>query len=290
MRIFSLTDAEYYCRSFTPLAGDSERSIKSFFTTRIPAVTTRIATFGEGSPLFNEYRACSLRDVERNLFLSISNYRRCLDLMTPSACSWALVTSYYGSFFASQALLAMFGCRSFGTHVIDVSVSRRGSQEHAVKKIGNGTDQEPTTFRGSHQKFWDFFYRAFSSMTALVPPHLSVSLTPVLTQIDWQANQRNNINYDSYNAIALTNLFSASYNPVNFPVSLPGVLNTQYRIFEATLELSFYYAKSFGFRTDALLNMGSASLKRNIRNNIYHFPLPKLVSKTKKNLLMKNLP
>lgn len=289
MRIFSLTDANHYCRSFAPVVGDAENSVKSFFSTHITGTSPRVSILREGSVIFNEFRACSLRDAERCLFFSISQYRRCLDLMTPSGCSWALVTTYYGSFYAAQALLAMFGGRTFTNHVIDVRISRRGSQELSVRNIGSGAGQEPTTFRGSHQRFWDFFYRAFNSISSLIPAHLLIAVTPISNQIDWQPKNRNDINYDSYNALELSKIFNTSYNPVNFPTSLPGVLNTQFSVFEATLELAFYYAKQFGLRTDALNSMGSNSLKQNIKNNIYHFPLPKLVAKTKKNLLVKGL-
>lgn len=106
MRIFGLSEAKYYCSSFTNSRGHALKSINEFQTTELGHGKRIIA---EGSTQYQAYRDCSLRDVERCLFLAVSHYRRSLDLMLASSSHWAQVTLYYGNWFASRALLGMRG-------------------------------------------------------------------------------------------------------------------------------------------------------------------------------------
>jgi len=233
--------------------------------------------------LFDQYRSCSLREVERHLFFAVSQYRRCLDLMISSASPWAHVTIYYGSWYISRALLGMFGCTIFNRFVIDVQRNLPGNQELRIRRIGNNPGQQPTTYGGGHQRYWDLFYNAASSLRPMVPPKFAAALTPVSGDPIWQIDRRNKINYDSWEALNLSRDFQASFSQDTFPASLPGVIGTQFGIFEKLLELTFSFAKQFGFQTDALNSLGHVgSLSLSIRGLVYNSGAPGLVKKTLK--------
>lgn len=282
MRLFGINEATYYCSSFIPCRGDSEGSIDSFLKNHI--VGRRTIT--EGTQIFNEYRACSLRNTERSLFLALSHYRRCLDHMLPSGSAWAHVTIYYGSWYAAHALLGMLGCTINNKYAVDVLRSAPRSQEFSIRKIGNRTGEEPTTYSGSHQRFWDLFYRAVIVLRPIIPPHLIAAVSPIASNPTWQIEKRNELNYDTFTALKLSNDFLQSFSTNNFPNSLPGVLGTQYAIFETLLELSCLYAKKLHLETDALsLFSAGRTFNAKVRKMIYT-TLPNLISKSKKNLFL----
>ena len=125
MRAFNQPGAAHYCSSYANISGDSEGSLEAFRDKHFPK---SVGTIKEGTPDFDAFRACSLRDVERDLFLAASHYRRLLDNLVPSASHWALVTAYYGSWYSSRAILGLFGCSIFKDGIVDVSRSSPGSQ------------------------------------------------------------------------------------------------------------------------------------------------------------------
>ena len=158
MRIFGTTEAQHFVSAFGWSTGPSEGDINDFRANGIGARTRRIR---EGTPLFQEYRDCSLRNVERYLFLAASHYRRALDLMVVSSSPWAHVTLYYGHWNAAHALLGMFGCTVFKRKwVMDVHRGTPGQQVLRYRQIGTGAGQQSTRGSGSHEIFWDLFYRA----------------------------------------------------------------------------------------------------------------------------------
>jgi hypothetical protein len=284
MRLLGINEATHYCNSFTVCGGDAEGSIESFVMNHLVGVGIRAIT--EGTPIFDEYRACSLRDAERSLFLAISHYRRCLDHMIPSGSSWAYVTIYYGCWHAAHALLGMLGCTINSKYVVDVTRSAPGSQEFSIRKIGNKINEEPTTYSGSHQKFWDLFYRAVLPLRNIAPPHLVPAIVPIASNPTWQIENRNEINYDTHIALKLSNDFLQSFATATFPACLPGVLGTQYGIFETLLELSCLYAKDLHLETDALLSFGTGrNFKGKVKKMIYT-SMPNLISKSKKKMLL----
>src|SRR5205809_7246035 len=109
MHVFGIAEAQHFCSSFTTRTGASQGSLEVLVRT-LPRQTR---TLTEGTPIFDDYRACLLRDVDRFLFLSASHYCRFHDLLISSAAPWSFVTAYYGTWFAAQAILGMFGCRVF---------------------------------------------------------------------------------------------------------------------------------------------------------------------------------
>jgi hypothetical protein len=283
MKLFGISEAKYYCSSFGATRGDSQGSIDSFLRNRMG---TASKTIKEGTQTFAEYRDCSLRDVERCLFFAASHFRRCLDLMIASASPWAHVTIYYGNWYASRALLGIFGCTIFGSVVIDVEKSTPGQQVLRLRRIGNSQGQQPTTYRGSHRKYWDLFYKAVKPLRPMVQVHLAPALSPVKGDPVWLIQQRNDINYDSCSALDLAYNFQESFSKNRFPACLPGALYTQFAILESLLELSYSYISLFKLRTDALANIGRhKSLRKSVSKLVYSEKCNGLVRKTKKSLV-----
>ncbi len=254
-----------------------------FRATVLPAGTQ----IREGTPVFDQYRSCSLREAERNLFLSASNYRRCLDSLMPSASHWAHVTMYYASWYAAHAILAMFGVSVFQHHVVDVRTGSPGSQELIVRGIGPGPGRHNTTYRGSHERFWDFFYRAASNLQPLLDPRFSPFLSPVSNDPSWLTAKRNEINYVSHTALATAAIFQQTFSAKSFPASLAGPIATQYLVLEGLIEIAFFYARYISLRTDAISSLTPAGPRsRKISKLVFAQRPPAIVSKTKKRLLL----
>lgn len=277
MRIFGLNEATYYCSQFSRSTGDSEKSTVEF---QKKYLGTRHRTFAEGSTLFEEYRDCSLRDVERSLFFAASHYRRSLDLMILSSSPWAHVTLYYGSWYASHALLGLFGCTIFRNRlVVDVD---RGSPGHQALRLR----RETTTYNGSHQIFWDLFYRTVQSLKPMLLAHQAIVLSPIGGDPVWQIDKRNDVNYDSFLSLRLAKDFDRVFSKDHFPTCLPGVLNSQFRILETLLEIVYTYVHDFGLSTDSLDGLTtSTSLCYKVKQLIYNKKPPGLVQKTKKAII-----
>ena len=281
MNIFGLAEAGYYCSSFSSAGGDAEGSINDFQRNYLHSGTI----IAEGTQVFQQYRDCSLRDIERSLFFAASHYRRSLDLMTLSASPWAHVTLYYGSWYASHALMGMFGCTIFGNKklIIDVNRGTPGTQELRVRRIGTSIGQEYCNLKGSHRIFWGLFYVFAQQLRPYLSARFAAALSPITGNSLWQIDTRNNVNYDSFIGINLAEDFGRTFSKNGFPGCLPGVLNTQFKILETILELIYSYAKQFNLRTDSLdLIGGPAGLDRKVRQLIYNDKPPGLVLKTTK--------
>lgn len=278
MRLFSLAEASHFCQNFTQESGDSEYKISDFYTNHL----AHVSSVTEHSSRFNEYRACLMRETERNLFLSMAQYRRCLDLLLSSSSHWAFVTLYYASWYAAQAILAMYGGRVFKKHVVDVGVGTPGHQRLDRRKIGNGQHEEPTLTSGSHRNFWKIYYNSVSSLVPTIPAHLTMAVSPVSSNEFWQIEMRNEYNYETFSAIDLNSDFQAAFSAAGFPVSLPGALNTQYRVAESMIEYAFGVASQLNIATDALALYGNSGMRTKIRQHIYSPKAPALVRRTRK--------
>ena len=287
MRILGEDEARYYCSQFGQSIGQStglaEGSIENF---RESIFGKRSCTVDEGTTSFQQYRDCSLRDVERSFFFAVSHYRRSLDLMIPSSSPWAHVTLYYGSWFASRALLGIFGCTIFSSNfVIDVDTGSPGNQKLRYRRIGKGEGRENTTYNGSHERYWDLYYRAVNSLKPMVDPHYSPALSPISSDPVWQIVNRNKINYDSFVGFDLAKDFDQSFSKSSFPSCLPGTLGTQFRVLEILIELVYSYFCRFCLSTDALHQLRSpVSLRDKVCHLIYDEKPPGLVRKTKKSI------
>ena len=284
MRLFSVSEAKHYTSFLGGSVGDSERSLSEFHKKHVQANGIRVLS--EGSAIFDEYRDCLLRNVERALFFSASNYRRALDLMTCSASPWSHVTMYYGSWHAAHALLGLFGCAIVNHRVVDVARGLPGNQALRIRGIGNRQGEEHTTCRGSHEKFWDFFYRAFGAARPVFPSRFWVAISPMLGDPLWQIAMRNDINYDLYSSTMLAQNFDQTFACGRFPACLPSVMNTQYRVLDLLLEMSFHYAREFGITTDGLDGVrGHSPLRAKVRQLIFNERASDLVSRTRKSIV-----
>ena len=235
----------------------------------------------EGTTLFEEYQACALRETERSLLLAASHYRRALDLMMPSSCHWAHVTLYYGTWLAARALLGLFGCAVFKDHVIEVVSSRPGSQSLIVRKIGSRNSQYHVTNRSSHKQFWEIFYNTVPGLIGFVPIQFGTFLTPMYNDAFWLIQKRNEINYSVDLSFEQAGRFSDAFDTTRFPNSLPGFLQTQYRVCEGILGASTTFAKRCGLATDGTQGLGSTgSFVDDVRQHVYGVSAPNLVGMT----------
>ena len=281
-RIFSIPEARYFCSSFSSSKGLSESSLVNINDVLFKSQNRPIIQ--ETNSDFISLRDCYLRDIERLLFFSMSQYRRCLDLMIASASPWALVTSYYGTFYAAKAILQMFGCVVFYKEIIDVDKGNIGNQALERRLFGNSNRNISTTFKGSHQRFWDVFYDAVIPLRNLISPKLSPALSPISFSRTWLSDNRNEINYDTCNSLNEVNIFISNFNSGSFPNCLSGSLSTQFRVMELMIEVAFYFSKFFNISTDALntLQNNNPALSTKIIDFIYKEKTPRLIRKSKR--------
>ena len=279
MRVFSILGATHYCASFQPQLGDAEKSPQEFRDSKLSGLNSMT----EGTALFGEYRACALRDVERSLLLSATHYRRGLDMMIPSSSHWALVTFYYGAWFAARGLLGLFGCSVLNKHVIHVGRSSPGNQQLLIERVGSGQSQYYVSQSGSHRRFWEIFYRAVGSIRSFVDAQFSPTLSPIASNDIWLIEQRNKYNYDTVESINLGGSFGTNFSEHHFPASLPGALHTQYTVCEGILAVGMSFATAFGLLTDALDVFGpSAPIRQRINDLVYNAVAPDVVGMTRR--------
>jgi len=264
LTLFDPTEARHFCGAFANSRGQSEGEAEVFL--RQFGIGRQIS---EGTSVFDEVRDCLLRDAERLLFLGLSNYRRAFDLLLPSACGWAQVTLYYSGYFAASALLAMFGARTYWRRpyplAIQVDTGRPGSQ---VLKVVN--TRPMSTYRGSHQRFWDLFYASVSTLVPSIDPPLRIAVTPVSNNPTWLIEERNAVNYESRIWYQAMEDFQVSFRRSNLRSSLPGALSTQFEITEGLLRVSCGFGRTLGLTSDALMNvLPEAARSVRIRSLIY---------------------
>ncbi len=276
MRLFGEPQASHYCAQFS-----SAGQIGSYKQYGEQLRTG--SKLAEGTPDFDSYRSHALRESERCLFLAVSCYRRSLDLLIPSSAAWATVTAYYGSWYAASALLHMFGAAILTTTVVEVDQAQQGSQQLAVRKIGNKTGQVSLTHRGPHKRFWEAFYLAMRQIAPLVAPHVRFALLPLNGSETWLIDHRNDINYDSHLSLELASRFQSGFDSGTFPTSLPAGLSTQYQVMQALIEVAFGYAGDFALATDAVQPyLSTPGLRKSIYEHVYTARAPSLVRKSLK--------
>lgn len=251
MAILDVIEAKHFCAGYGGTIGPAQGSFRQWAT-----ALTLNHTISEGTPLYEMYRDMALREVERLLFLAASQYRRSFDLQIPSSSSWAHVTLYYGAYFSAQAILGTFGTWKLkDTHFIDVVDGTPGVQRFVVRSF-------PHTFHGSHRRFWEFFYSNVAAMSPWVDPALQLAITPINASVTWQIDRRNDINYDSYEAIQLMSSFQRNFRSTKFRSTLPGVISTQFQVMESLLRLAVTFARDNGIATDALNVLRPAGNRR----------------------------
>ena len=250
MRLFDPPQAKHFCSiSLAPTPG-AEQPLNAFH--RSLKGVTRIR---EGSTEFDVHRLNLLHSAERWLLFSTSHYQRALGMLVPVAAPWAQVTLYYSSFFAANAILAMFGgwvgYVAGKPHVVDVEEGTVGIQ---VLQIFRNL-KSPNQMNGSHAAFWDFFYDAAATLIAWAPAGLDGPLNPVNNDSSWQIRQRNEVNYDMYYAWMGANFLHASFKPAKLK-SLKGDLRLQLDTAASMNRLAQHFATELGLPGTSLMGCG----------------------------------
>jgi len=252
MPIFDPTEAAHYVAGFNAASAPIS-SFKVWSST-----LSNGKSFSEGSAEFEVLRAQSLREVERLLLMSASNYRRTHDLISMSATPWAFVTTYYAAFFAASALMGLLGLSivSKGKRILSVASSTPGSQSFLVVPFTSASGAS-----GSHQKFWELFYDEMAPLIPWLPAIERPFLSPVSSDPFWFIGRRNDVNYDSFIACDLS-LQSAGISAASFPSGLPGSLNTGFGVMQGLLGLTARLAREVSLETDATTALSPLPTRR----------------------------
>ena len=257
MNVLDLGGARHFCQGFSATAGPPSASLREYVRHHLG----RKGQFLEGTIGFTGLRDCLLRDAERCLLLSLSHYRRALDLLTPVASPWAAVTLYYGSYFSARSILGVFGAAIDPPNwLLEIAAANPGSQRLVIRPLSRYS-QSPHNYTGTHRVFWDHFYEAGSQIQPWCPQGMDSPLFPVNKSIVWQIDTRNNINYDTFIAVDAAAAFSQSFSGGNLPGSLRGPLATQFKTTKETIELALWVWNEVSLATDALAVFSSGGLK-----------------------------
>jgi hypothetical protein len=230
----------------------------------VPKSVIRIS---EGQLNFQIHQINVLASVDQWLLFATSHYRRAIDMLVPASAPWAQVTLYYASFFAANAILGMFGGwighTADGYRVIDVEHGVPGAQELRIyRKLAS-----PNGASGSHRAFWDFFYDAAATISAWAPAPLAGALNPVNGDFAWQIAERNDVNYDMFNAWSSAKLFHGTFRPSRLK-SLRGPLQLQFEASERLIKLALQFAVDVGLATSALEGCGQTGTVAHVRKKL----------------------
>jgi hypothetical protein len=244
---FTLNGAKHFCRSIDPLTKPAIESFRDIIEHRLQ----RGVRLVEGTPEFEEFRVQAIREVDRQLFLAVSNHRRAEDLLVASSASWSWVTMYYSSYHAASTILGCLGVTvnpGFDGVLIDVARESAGSQTLNVRPCPK---RGPTIPGGSHRAFWDFFYHYMASFKGTLPPSIKSVADPVARNPAWQIERRNSVNYDTFVAINECAKFSAGFHSTSFPACLDPDFGVQRSTTVAMVDAALWLTNEVGLRTDA---------------------------------------
>ena len=206
----------------------------------------------EGTPQFDQVRTCLLRECDRTLFLSASCFARALESLRASSAYWTAVGLYYSCFFAATAILGMFGCwfKRQRTWIEAVAVTP-GGQKLAVR------DKKYSKITGSHEAFWDGYYRTVQFLTNYVDPAIAMALVPVANDPAWLAKYRKEVNYEPETAFALMDDFRGAFDATAIPACFPGRFSTELQVAQAFISCARFLAEDLKLVTDAHGRLGS---------------------------------
>lgn len=254
LQLLSVEEAAHFCRPIAPGVAYKTSVLKQY----LAGLPKQDAKFTQPSADFELLRAILLADAERSLFLATSNFRRAHDLLRVGSAGWCLTTLYYAAFHAAESILAMFGGfvdRDLGT--IEVVNGTPGKQELMVFRK-KGSRRWPyrigilTTFSGTHDVFWDVFFKAVVGLRSFVGNEIAEGLRPVSGDPRWLTITRNDVNYSPLVSLTLSNEFAQRYKIRDFPGCLPARLadthSTAYNLVRAAHD----FARQIKLKTDAL--------------------------------------
>lgn len=278
MLIFDPYQARYYCELPTVPPPGQVQSLVALQES-LPKSVSRLT---EGGGHFEAHRASAVFAIERWFLFGVAQYRRALDMFIPSGAPWAQVTLYYSSFYAANALLAMFGIWVKDEYLVEVE---NGVQGHQVLRI-NRKAKSPSGVRGSHQRFWDFFYEACTQLAGWVPAEFSTVIQPVNADRSWQIKERNSVNYDTLHAYDAAIRFQSSFNVQKFRASLTGPLLQQLELTEGLLKLTLHYINELHVPHFALTGFNVQGARSRVMKNLVTAAAPNLVTKSELNSLL----
>ena len=276
MRLFDLPQAKHFCAPpATTLGRVGAQSLPTFHA----GLGRGVSLMVEGTNPFEVHQVNVLESVQRWLIYSLGHYRRAVDMLVPVSAPWAHVTLYYSSFFASNAILGMFGgCISQtkgGNRVVDVERGSPGGQALRVhRRLAS-----PAGAVGSHKTFWDFFYDAAAAISAWAPAGLASALTPVNGAFAWQIDERNGVNYDMFQAWAASTLLSGTLNPARLN-TLSGPLQLQLETTERIVQLGLWFANALSLSNTALSGCGHSGTRHQIQRRLVTQRAPAMVTQS----------
>jgi hypothetical protein len=276
MRLLDLPQAQHFCRPAPAIvAAVGTQSLRTFHD----SIPKNVTVISEGHMHFQVHQINVLASVDQWLLFATAHYRRAMDMLVPASAPWAQVTLYYSSFFAANAILGMFGgwigqARN-GMRVVDVEHAIPGTQELRIhRKLSS-----PNGAAGSHRAFWDFFYDAVASIAAWAPNLLASALSPVNGDFAWQISERNDVNYDMFNAWAAAKLFHGTFRSSRL-TSLSGPLQLQFEASERLIKLALQFATDVGLATRALEGCGQIGTVVQVRKRLGAQRPPQLVTQS----------
>ena len=246
MALFTENEAAHFFRAGSVGTEPPDESFRDW-----AATLSRGAVLAEGSANFKMLSSLTNREIERLLVLAASHFRRAHDLLSPISSPWAFITLYYGSYYGASALMGMHGTWKLKKNMsIQVKHSSPGGQRLEVVK-------DSSTYTGSHQQFWEFYFSNAVSLLPSVPSAERFALQPVSADAMWLIDNRNDLNYDTFKAVDVAMQFHGGFAKNSFPGSLPGPLTTQFRFLESLMGLCNRTAKAVGIDSDALFGISS---------------------------------
>jgi hypothetical protein len=269
--------AKHFCASAAaPVANGVSQSLPAFHTS-----LAGIGLLEEGQARFAIHQKNLVDSAARWLVYSLTHYRRAVEMLVPASAPWAQVTLYYSSFFAANAILAMFGGwighTSAGAIVVDVERENPGNQALRIHR----RFKSPRGARGSHKQFWDIFYDAVGKVSPWAPAHLIGALAPVNADYAWQISERNGVNYDMFHAwqasVLLYQTFSVTKSKFR---ELSGPIRLQLDASEELLRLALYFAGEVGIENDALMGCGFVGSRKLIQRRLVSQAVPQFVAQS----------
>jgi hypothetical protein len=274
MRLLDLPQARHFCApSASNIAGISSQSLTSFHAS-LPK--GGVVLLREGTTQFHVHQVSLLDSIDRWLVYSLTLYRRSVDMLVPASAPWAQVTLYYSSFFAANAILGIFGSwigsTQLGERVVDVERGVAGDQQLQVHR----NLLSPNGAKGSHRKFWDFFYDGSATIAAWAPADLAHALSPVNGDFGWQIAERNRVNYDMFFAWSASTLLFDTFNRSRLR-TLSGPLQLQLEASETIIKLALYFANAVSLSTSSLEGCGATGTRQQIQKRLASQAPPNLV-------------
>jgi len=253
MRVFDLKGAKHFGSGAGALGAYVPTSFREYVSTALRAGET----LSEGSDSYQEYRGHALREVDRLLFMAISNYRRSLDLLTTSSAYWSWVTAYYSSYYSATAIMGLLGVTIVPHRVlVDVAANAPGNQRLRIERCPKDGPTLEDGSRSPHKLFWDFYYDGVSYIRADLPDRLMGAVEPIDDNRAWQINTRNTQNYDTFEALKTCEEFGRRFHASSFPMCLWGDFETQMRTSTTMIDLGLWLATEVGLKTDAISTIG----------------------------------